>query len=126
MEETEARKKWDNWTEAGRHAFLEFHEFNPRFAHYTWPMLPYSVQQLLKESDNPVKQPTIKVKCSECGEIYHFTSMIECPRCGWGGIAWAVQQGIDGEPVDENIMSDVALDDGDKLDIAELERLFKL
>jgi hypothetical protein len=128
MNDSQAREMWNSWTEAGRRSFIEYHEFNPRFASYSWAMLPYSVQQLVQHLD---AQPHITGKCSNCGNVYIITGGIECTRCGWSGLAWAYH-GTNADPEDETLeylrekLGTPELTEGDKEDVAELERMFKL
>jgi hypothetical protein len=128
LSESEARMAWSSWTEATKRSFIEYHEFNPRFATYTWPMLPYPVQRLIMSIDEPEPQHTITGACGQCGYIRNLTGMYsECPKCGYEGLQWAYH-GVDDEPLDymREKLSPPELTEGDKADIIELERMFKL
>lgn len=138
MNDTEGRQQWDTWVEAQRRSFLEYHEFNPRFSHYTWPMLPYSVQQLIMASDGEINllptQPTITGACSECGSIRSLTGTYGggCPECGHDGLAWAYHSSSSDnenetlEYMRSKLSPSPEPSTEDKLDITELNRMWEL
>jgi hypothetical protein len=132
INESDARRTWNGWTEIQRRAFLEGYEFNTSIARYSWPMLPYPVQQLMMQDKHSVTRGPIIGKCAKCGNVYALdTEEIVCPQCEFKGVLWAYE-GNPADPEDETLeymrdqLGTPELSEGDKLDITELKRIYEL
>ena len=130
MTESEARELWHSWTEEQKLDFIVQHDYNPRFAKYVWVMLPYSVQQEVRQNPQYESIPHVVGVCASCSYAYDLTKGIGCPHCDSEDIAWSYYATTDDEQseVIERLRRKMApeLTEGEKLDVAELERMYKL
>lgn len=137
MDETVARQMWDSWSTDDKKDFLEFHDYNPNYAQYAWPLLPYSIQQDIRKIDDPSHDETIPHiigSCGNCSWPYDLKGGISCPKCGFEGIGWAFHAQTDDEMAEviknlkDKLTPTETIDAGNQWpnrpeDIQELEKL---